>query len=351
MAALAALSLAAAGDAALARRKVAPPEPRTALHIPTDLFGAGGIAHPPAIDFAKWTETIARYERERRDARALCEAGDCALVRWREFLAALAGKDEMAQLRAVNDYLNRLPYRTDLENYGVEDYWATPREFFAKGGDCEDYAIAKYLSLRALGWTAERLRIVVVYDNARDLVHAALIAYRDGNAYLLDIEISQITDHRAVARYVPIFAISEAGWWSYRTLPPGEAAAAVVRAADTAAVAKPIVAAPAPKASEWRSLTMRHKPGHAPRAHARPGRRAAAHHAKLVHPWRSPHMKHEARRVVEVVKTAPRPAPGKPLVPSKPTVAVETEPATTPAPFVEPAPGERIEEMFLPAAQ
>ena len=332
MAALAVLCLAVAGDAALARRKVPPPEPQPAIALPKELFGAGEIAHPPATDFAKWTDMLARYEKERRQEQALCDAGDCALVRWRDFLATLANKEPMEQLRAVNDYLNRLPYRTDLENYGAEDYWATPREFFAKGGDCEDYAIAKYLSLRALGWPAERLRIVVVHDNTRDLVHAALIAYHGGSGYLLDIEINQVTDQRAVARYMPIFAISETGWWSYQSGTPAVAAVSVVK----------ITAAVPPKPPEWRSLTMRHKPGHAARAVARPGQRALAQHAGLSRPWRSPHMKHEARRVV---KPAPRP------VPTEPVIVVDANSVKPADPFVAAAPGERLEEMFEPAAQ
>lgn len=86
---------------------------------------------------------------------------------------------------------------------------------FARGGDCEDYAIAKYLSLRSLGWPPERLRIVVVQDRLRDLVHAVLVA-ADGDAgYLLDIEITDVIEHRRAARYAPIFAISETAWWSF----------------------------------------------------------------------------------------------------------------------------------------
>ena len=323
LAILAAFVLAVSGEApALARKKPPAEEPKPALSLPKDLFGFGEIAHPPATGFAKWTETIARYERERSQERALCQKGDCALVRWREFLAPLMRKDAPAQLRAVNDYMNRVPYRADLENYGAEDYWATPREFFAKGGDCEDYALAKYLSLRALGWPAERLRIVVVHDNARDLVHAALIAYHEGNAYLLDIEIGQVTDHRNVARYVPIFAIGENGWWSYRPLAPAEIAQAVGK------VAKLV--------PEWRSLLMRHKPGRA-KALARPSLHhpVVAQHAKLAAAWRSPHMKHKPGHSG---KAAPRPAE------KEPTVAADVAPATAPA-------GERIEEMFLPGAQ
>ena len=222
----------AAATPAEARRKITAPETPPSL-APADLFGFPAKTYPPARNFAKWNDTMARYARERRGERALCKRGDCALQRWREFLATVKRAPPLVQLKAVNDYLNRLPYVTDAENYGVEDHWATPREFFARGGDCEDYAIAKYLSLRALGWPAERLRIVVVHDRARDLVHAALVAYHRGAGYLLDIEIPEITDQRRVGRYMPIFAIGESGWWSYNSAP---ADVAPVRAPVRAAV-------------------------------------------------------------------------------------------------------------------
>lgn len=333
LAAVAALVFAVAGDAALARRD--PPAEPAALAVPADLFGAGEVAHPPAIDFAKWTETMARYERERRQERALCDAGDCALVRWREFLETLRGQDAPAQLRAVNAYFNKLPYRTDIENYGAEDYWATPRELFARGGDCEDYAIAKFLSLRALGWPAERLRVAVVHDNARDLVHAALIAFHGGNAFVLDIEIAEVTDHRQIARYAPIFSISENGWWSYKVPSAVEAATAVVKATERAAERPPArAAAPAPKLS----LHLRHKLG-------RPAK-LAARTPPPVQAWRSPHLKHEPRRIAtarptfaDVLRAATSPERAPPAPEREVAVEREAEP------------GERIEEMFLPGGK
>src|SRR5262245_32580135 len=75
LAAMAALLIVIAGDVATARKKIPPPESQAAASLPKDLFGAGEIPHPPATDFAKWTETLARYERERREEEALCEKG------------------------------------------------------------------------------------------------------------------------------------------------------------------------------------------------------------------------------------------------------------------------------------
>jgi predicted transglutaminase-like cysteine proteinase len=221
-----------AGHSALAHRKAVKAAPEARVEQPRDLFGRAETTHPPARNFAKWTDTLARYERERRLETRYCRQGDCSLVRWRDFLHTLRRASPMAQLRAVNAYINRVPYRADMENYGVEDYWATPHQFFAKGGDCEDYAIAKYLSLRALGWPATRLRIAVINDRARDVVHSVLVAYREGHAYVLDIEFTRVTDQRLIDRYSPIFAISENGWWSYRQdEPDGDGRNAAQRAA------------------------------------------------------------------------------------------------------------------------
>ena len=51
----------------------------------------------------------------------------------------------------------RTTYLEDLANYGLPDYWATPLQFLDRDGDCEDYAIAKFVSLRELGFAADEL--------------------------------------------------------------------------------------------------------------------------------------------------------------------------------------------------
>jgi predicted transglutaminase-like cysteine proteinase len=52
----------------------------------------------------------------------------------------------------TNRFLNDWRYKPDDQNYGQRDYWATPLEFLRRSGDCEDYAIAKYVTLRELGF-------------------------------------------------------------------------------------------------------------------------------------------------------------------------------------------------------
>lgn len=98
--------------------------------------------------------------------RAVAQYGPEAAVRlraWRMLLAGPRGGDERALLDAVNRFFNRIPYASDIEHWGKDDYWATPVELLASnGGDCEDYAIAKYLTLRELGVPADRMRITYV---------------------------------------------------------------------------------------------------------------------------------------------------------------------------------------------
>ncbi len=103
---------------------------------------------------------------EEEIARSVAQYGAGAgqrLRAWRELLATQRGVDESVKLDVVNLFFNRIPYVTDLEHWGKDDYWATPTELLASnGGDCEDYAIAKYLTLRELGVRSDRLRITYV---------------------------------------------------------------------------------------------------------------------------------------------------------------------------------------------
>ena len=79
------------------------------------------------------------------------------------------------KLNTVNTYFNLIKYKTDLENYGVDDYWATPWEFVGRnGGDCEDYVIAKYFALRYLGIPAKLMYFTYVRSSLFKEAHMVL---------------------------------------------------------------------------------------------------------------------------------------------------------------------------------
>jgi predicted transglutaminase-like cysteine proteinase len=188
------------------------------------LFGSAENAEADISPFPKWTGALARYARERQLENEPC-AGACPLQQWKAFVAGLRGQDRMRQLVAVNAYINRTPYRPDAERFGMADYWATPREFLGQAGDCEDYVIAKYLSLRKLGWPAGALRLVVVKHETRNEVHAVLVAYLGGTAYVLDNLEGEVLEHAAIRHYRPIFSINEVAWHLHRDWNPASVAA------------------------------------------------------------------------------------------------------------------------------
>ena len=70
---------------------------------------------------------------------------------WNDALKRFANLARSQQVEAVNLWVNDHPYMDDMSNWGVPDFWETPSEFLVHGGDCEDFAMAKYIMLRTLG--------------------------------------------------------------------------------------------------------------------------------------------------------------------------------------------------------
>lgn len=170
--------------------------------------------------FAKWRETLQRYSEERvREQSTTCTKTlfkACHYKDWQRFLDDIHGDDRWNQLVAVNRYMNTRRYISDSRNWGVNDYWATPGEFMARSGDCEDFAIAKYLSLRQLGWSDDELRVAVVRDLLLNVNHAVLIVYYRGRTWLLDNQIRQVVETESIRHYQPVFSINEKYWWRHR---------------------------------------------------------------------------------------------------------------------------------------
>jgi predicted transglutaminase-like cysteine proteinase len=143
-----------------------------------------------ALTLPQWQHVLLQIARERPIYRACAEATETCPTKsaaaWQAMLKSEVGQRPFDQIQVVNQFLNQWQYKTDEQNYGQRDYWATPLEFLRRSGDCEDYAIAKYVSLRQLGFAAEDLRLVVLRDIVRDLPHAVLAVYLKGEVYILD---------------------------------------------------------------------------------------------------------------------------------------------------------------------
>ncbi len=95
----------------------------------------------------------------------------------------------MDLLKAVNKLWNRIPYRSDMEVWKKPDKWARPEDFAVRGGDCEDFALAKRATLQDLGWPDDKLWIVGFRPfPAKKLEgHVMLAAELNGKLYALDL--------------------------------------------------------------------------------------------------------------------------------------------------------------------
>jgi predicted transglutaminase-like cysteine proteinase len=171
--------------------------------------------------FPHWNSMVKRYKKQQKIPDSECDEKPyhpCEILTWKALIESLKDKPFMEQLEAINDYANAFPYKSDQENWGMENYWETPYEFLTVSGNCKDYAIIKYYSLRMLGIPQARLRLLVVSDlKLGGAIHAILaVKGEDGELYILDNLIKQITPAKSISHYKPIFNINETSVASYR---------------------------------------------------------------------------------------------------------------------------------------
>lgn len=130
---------------------------------------------------------------------------------WPKLKALCSGKHGLELLRAVNSFWNSFRYIEDSRNWGKPDYWACPAEFLRKSGDCEDYAIAKYFTLKELDVSVNRMRIVVLKDTIRNLAHAVLVVFIGEEGFVLDNLSNAVLSHSRLTNYSPQFSVNENG--------------------------------------------------------------------------------------------------------------------------------------------
>ena len=108
------------------------------------------------------------------------DTGAYRLQHWRQLMREKRTAPERDQLVAVNDFFNGARFVDDRDLWQVADYWATPDEFLLRdAGDCEDFAIAKYFTLKAMGVAPHKLRITYVKVESLQQAHMVLAYYPD----------------------------------------------------------------------------------------------------------------------------------------------------------------------------
>lgn len=160
---------------------------------------------------------IERIRREHSPAAAE------RIAQWGELMRQLPALDEGERLRRVNAYFNRIPGVTDAALWGEPDYWATPLEFLVRnGGDCEDYALAKYFTLKMVGIPAEKLRISYVrawLPRERRMEAHMVLSYfpdTDSDPLILDNLVAEIRPAPERTDLTPTHHFNAEGLWSAR---------------------------------------------------------------------------------------------------------------------------------------
>lgn len=143
---------------------------------------------------------------------------------WQEMMQIAQSMDEAGKIKRVNEFFNRrVQFGEDLAVWGEADYWATPLEFMGRGiGDCEDFAIAKYFTLRNLGVADDKLRITYVkarIGGARSEITQAhmILSYYENPAdepLILDNLITEVRPASRRGDLFPVFSFNSEGLWS-----------------------------------------------------------------------------------------------------------------------------------------
>lgn len=126
------------------------------------------------------------------------------------------GRPDATALKTVNDFFNQVPYFTDMQHWGVADYWATPAETLGSfGGDCEDYSIAKYLSLKEIGIPISKLRITYVRALTLGESHMVLAYYPtpDADPLILDNLNGDIRPASQRPDLEPVYGFNDDDLW------------------------------------------------------------------------------------------------------------------------------------------
>lgn len=156
-------------------------------------------------------------------------SGATSVLAWRDLLTGSAGQTESAKLRRVNEFFNRkIRFGDDTKIWGVLDYWATPLEVLGRGeGDCEDFAIAKYITLKLVGVPSEKMRLTYVKariggpQSTIVQAHMVLSYYQapEDEPLILDNLISDIRPASRRPDLTTVFGFNAEGLWVGGTLP------------------------------------------------------------------------------------------------------------------------------------
>jgi predicted transglutaminase-like cysteine proteinase len=141
------------------------------------------------------------------------------LIDWQTLANSNLDRQAIEKLNDVNAFFNQATFISDQKHWGSEDYWATPVELLAtNGGDCEDYSIAKYFTLKEMGIPEEKLKITYVKALKLNQAHMVLAYYEqpDSEPLILDNLIAEIKPSSQRDDLLPVYSFNGEGLWLSR---------------------------------------------------------------------------------------------------------------------------------------
>ena len=138
------------------------------------------------------------------------------LLAWEKLIVEDHGQSDLEKLKRTNDFFNQLEFVDDNSHWGQKDYWATPMEFLmTRGGDCEDFSIAKYFTLKAMGVSEDKLNLTYVEALKYKVPHMVLTYYSEPDAepLVLDNLIKDIQPASKRNDLIPIYSFNGTGLW------------------------------------------------------------------------------------------------------------------------------------------
>lgn len=167
--------------------------------------------------------TFAAPDLDKTQALAQQRYGTSAaetVTAWRQLMEESRTLTDPDKLTKVNTFFNRrILFQDDIEVWQQYDYWATPLEFMGRGaGDCEDFSIAKYITLQMLGIGNDKLRLVYVRAKSgsmASIAHMVLGYYPEPTAepQILDNLISSVRPASQRPDLTPVFSFNGDGLW------------------------------------------------------------------------------------------------------------------------------------------
>ena len=180
-----------------------------------------GIEVGHFLTIPAWDNAAGYIEHDIMLIETCRHGGPCdqaGLVAFVTLLDTIEALPRAHQVEAVNRYFNQRPYRSDISLFGLPDLWQPPLAFSVGAGDCEDYAIAKYVALRLLGVAERDLRLMVLLDLKLNKPHAVL-EVRDGRQLLILDNRSTAVTIGLAETYRPIYALNRETRWVFAPLP------------------------------------------------------------------------------------------------------------------------------------